>query len=110
MKKAMTALMLLLVGAVAPAPSAAALAADCVLNPATPKQQFRAMWVASVANIDWPSQTGLSVAAQQAEFRSWLDLAVQKNMNAVVVQVRPTADAFWPSTLEPWSNWLTGTQ
>lgn len=68
------------------------------------------MWVASVANIDWPSQTGLSVAAQQAEFRSWLDLAVQKNMNAVVVQIRPTADAFWPSTFEPWSNWLTGTQ
>ncbi|HZM79333.1 MAG TPA: family 10 glycosylhydrolase [Candidatus Limnocylindrales bacterium] len=110
MRATATALTLLLLGplltVVAPVPARAA----CAVDPATPKQQFRAMWVASVANIDWPSQTGLSVATQQAEFRSWLDLAVQKNMNAVVVQVRPTADAFWPSTFEPWSNWLTGTQ
>ncbi|NRQ39452.1 family 10 glycosylhydrolase [Nonomuraea sp. NN258] len=68
------------------------------------------MWISTVANIDWPSRTGLSVSAQQAEFRAWLDLAVQKRMNAVVVQVRPTADAFWPSPYEPWSQWLTGTQ
>ncbi|MEU7897981.1 family 10 glycosylhydrolase [Nonomuraea sp. NPDC049152] len=91
------------------APSSAAAAA-CVPDPATPKRQFRAMWISSVANIDWPSRTGLSVSAQQAEFRSWLDLAVQKRMNAVVVQVRPTADAFWPSPYEPWSQWLTGVQ
>ncbi|MEU4702755.1 family 10 glycosylhydrolase [Nonomuraea dietziae] len=93
----------------AAAPSAAASTA-CVPDPATPKRQFRAMWISSVANIDWPSRTGLSVSAQQAEFRSWLDLAVQKRMNAVVVQVRPTADALWPSPYEPWSQWLTGTQ
>ncbi len=92
------------------APTTPAAAADCTTDPAVPKQQFRAMWIASVANIDWPSATGLSAATQQAEFRSWLDLAVQKNMNAVVVQVRPTADAFWPSPHEPWSQWLTGTQ
>lgn len=85
-------------------------AVACTPDPAKPKQQFRAMWIASVANIDWPSRTGLSVAAQQAEFRSWLDLAVAKRMNAVVVQIRPTADAFWPSPYEPWSNWLTGSQ
>jgi uncharacterized lipoprotein YddW (UPF0748 family) len=82
----------------------------CTTNPATPKRQLRAMWVASVANIDWPSQTGLSVAAQKSEFQGWLDLAVQRKMNAVVVQIRPTADAFWPSTFEPWSQYLTGTQ
>ncbi|GAA2784280.1 family 10 glycosylhydrolase [Nonomuraea dietziae] len=95
------------------APSAAAFSAAsaaCVPDPATPKRQFRAMWISSVANIDWPSRTGLSVSAQQAEFRSWLDLAVQKRMNAVIVQVRPTADALWPSPYEPWSQWLTGTQ
>ncbi|WP_431898140.1 family 10 glycosylhydrolase [Nonomuraea sp. bgisy101] len=97
----------LLVNPVAASPSAATA---CVPDPATPKRQFRAMWISSVANIDWPSRTGLSVSAQQAEFRSWLDLAVQKRMNAVVVQVRPTADAFWPSPYEPWSQWLTGTQ
>jgi uncharacterized lipoprotein YddW (UPF0748 family) len=68
------------------------------------------MWISSVANIDWPSAPGLSVSAQQAEFRAWLDLAVSRRMNAVVVQVRPTADAFWPSPHEPWSQWLTGTQ
>lgn len=82
----------------------------CATDPATPKRQLRAMWISSVANIDWPSRTGLSVSAQQAEFRAWLDLAVQRRMNAVIVQVRPTADTFWPSSLEPWSQWLTGTQ
>ncbi|WP_043615615.1 family 10 glycosylhydrolase [Nonomuraea candida] len=84
--------------------------AACAVDPATPKRQLRAMWISSVANIDWPSRTGLGVAAQQAEFRAWLDLAVAKRMNAVIVQVRPTADAFWPSPHEPWSQWLTGTQ
>jgi uncharacterized lipoprotein YddW (UPF0748 family) len=68
------------------------------------------MWIASVVNIDWPSATGLSAATQQAEFKSWLDLAVSKKMNAVVVQIRPTADSFWPGAKEPWSQYLTGTQ
>ncbi|MER6951484.1 family 10 glycosylhydrolase [Nonomuraea sp. NPDC000554] len=115
----LVALTLALPGAVAPAAATAdvsasapvsAVSAACATEPATPKRQLRAMWISSVANIDWPSRTGLSVAAQQAEFRSWLDLAVQRRMNAVVVQVRPTADAFWPSPYEPWSQWLTGTQ
>jgi uncharacterized lipoprotein YddW (UPF0748 family) len=82
---------------------------DCAgLNPTTPKRQFRAMWIASVVNIDWPSATGLSEAALKAEFDGWLDLAKRLNFNAVVVQVRPTADAFWPSPYEPWSQYLTG--
>jgi uncharacterized lipoprotein YddW (UPF0748 family) len=85
-------------------------AAACTPSAAQPKHQFRAMWIASVANIDWPSRTGLSAAAQQAELRSWLDLAVQRRLNAVVLQIRPTADAFWPSPHEPWSRYLTGTQ
>ncbi|MGW0483328.1 family 10 glycosylhydrolase [Nonomuraea sp. NPDC003214] len=106
----LTALLAVLAGAVAPATAPAAASSACTVDPATPKRQLRAMWISSVANIDWPSRTGLSVAAQQAEFRSWLDLAVQRRMNAVVVQVRPTADTFWPSSLEPWSQWLTGTQ
>jgi uncharacterized lipoprotein YddW (UPF0748 family) len=45
-----------------------------------------------------------------AEYLAWLDVAKARNLNAVVVQIRPTADAFWPSTLEPWSQYLTGTQ
>src|SRR5688500_10820797 len=54
-----------------------AVQAACPVDPATPKRQFRGMWIASVANVDWPSRTGLSVAEQQAEYRSWLDLAVR---------------------------------
>jgi uncharacterized lipoprotein YddW (UPF0748 family) len=79
-------------------------------DPATPKQQLRAEWIASVTNIDWPSRPGLSAEAQQAELVRWYDEAVELGLNAVVVQVRPTADAFWPSPFEPWSRWLTGTQ
>ena len=84
----------------------------CVTNPATPKRQFRAMWIASVTNIDWPSKASQTapdqVAKQKAEYLGWLDLAQKLNHNAVVVQVRPTADAFWPSPYEPWSEYLTG--
>ena len=106
----LTAALVCVVAPVISPPSAAATTTACTIDPATPKRQLRAMWISSVANIDWPSRTGLSVAAQQAEFRVWLDLAVQRRMNAVVVQVRPTADTFWPSSREPWSQWLTGTQ
>ncbi|WP_020577667.1 glycoside hydrolase family 10 protein [Actinopolymorpha alba] len=79
-------------------------------DPATPKRQFRASWIASVANIDWPSRPGLTVEEQKVEYLRLLDDAQSRRLNAVVVQVRPTADAFWPSAYEPWSEWLTGTQ
>jgi uncharacterized lipoprotein YddW (UPF0748 family) len=75
-----------------------------------PKRDFRAMWIATVVNVDWPSRSGLSVQRQQQELRSWLDLAVRNNFNAVILQVRPAADAFWPSPYEPWSTWITGKQ
>lgn len=73
-----------------------------------PKRQLRGAWIASVENIDWPSRAGLPVAAQQAEYRALLDDARRIGLNSVFVQVRPTADAFYASTLEPWSRWLTG--
>jgi len=82
----------------------------CEFDPATPKHDLRAMWIATVVNVDWPSEPGLSAAEQQAELISWLDLAVARNFNAVILQVRPTADAFWPSDYEPWSRYLSGTQ
>ncbi|TCP54971.1 uncharacterized lipoprotein YddW (UPF0748 family) [Tamaricihabitans halophyticus] len=72
--------------------------------------QLRGVWIASVENIDWPSSPGLSVDEQKAELTKLYDEAVDNNLNAVMVQVRPTADAFWPSPHEPWSHWLTGTQ
>lgn len=74
------------------------------------KRQLRAAWIATVLNIDWPSKTGLSKDQQQAEFITLLDRLQAMGINAVIVQVRPTADAFYPSTLNPWSKYLTGTQ
>ncbi|MBO4208360.1 family 10 glycosylhydrolase [Micromonospora echinofusca] len=75
-----------------------------------PKRQLRGTWIASVSNINWPSRTGLTAAAQQAELRSLLDQAKALRLNAVFLQIRPAADAFWPSPYEPWSQYLTGTQ
>ncbi|MFD5144157.1 glycoside hydrolase family 10 protein [Streptomyces sp. NPDC058401] len=74
------------------------------------KPAFRGMWVASVENVDWPSRSGLSAREQRAELLALLDTAVARRLNAVILQVRPTADAMWPSAREPWSQWLTGEQ
>ncbi len=74
------------------------------------KYEFRAVWVASVENIDWPSGKGLSADSQRTEFIALLDMHKRNGMNAVIVQVRPAADALYPSQYEPWSEWLTGKQ
>ncbi|MGQ1787809.1 glycoside hydrolase family 10 protein [Saccharicrinis sp. GN24d3] len=75
-----------------------------------PKREMRAVWIASVANIDWPSKSGLSVEMQKDEMIELLDLAKAYKMNTVVFQIRPASDAFYPSALEPWSQWLIGEQ
>ncbi|MFC8518797.1 glycoside hydrolase family 10 protein [Streptomyces sp. NPDC057257] len=72
--------------------------------------ELRGVWVATVANRDWPSKPGLTAAQQKAELIAILDRAVKDRLNTVIFQVRPTADALWPSPYEPWSNVLTGTQ
>jgi len=77
---------------------------------AQPKYEFRGVWVATVVNIDFPSTKFLSTDSQKAEFIKLLDMNKRNGMNAVVVQIRPAADAFYPSQYEPWSEWLTGTQ
>ena len=74
------------------------------------KRELRGVWIASVANIDWPSRPGLTAAAQQQELLAMLDSIQQTNMNAVFVQVRPCGDAFYPSRLAPWSQYLSGKQ
>jgi uncharacterized lipoprotein YddW (UPF0748 family) len=71
---------------------------------------MRAVWIATVANIDWPSKPGLSVDDQKKEAMVILDRVQELRMNAVVFQVRPQADAFYPSEFEPWSYYLTGEQ
>ncbi|TDU79145.1 family 10 glycosylhydrolase [Streptomyces sp. KS 21] len=72
--------------------------------------EFRAMWIASVENVDWPSESGLDAEDQRSELTGLLDTAVARRLNAVILQVRPTADAMWPAAREPWSQWLTGEQ
>ncbi len=73
-------------------------------------REFRGAWIATVANIDWPSEKGLSVEQQQQEFIGLLDIARDMGLNAVVFQVRTSADALYRSKHEPWSAFLTGEQ
>lgn len=72
--------------------------------------EFRAAWIATVANIDWPTRGNYHPESQKREFIELLDMHKKNGMNAVVVQIRPATDAFYPSALEPWSEWLTGKQ
>lgn len=74
-----------------------------------PKREFRAVWVATVNNIDWPSKPGLTVDQQKKEAIAILDQQSRNGMNAIIMQVRPASDAFYKSDLEPWSRYLTGT-
>ncbi|BAX80507.1 glycoside hydrolase family 10 protein [Labilibaculum antarcticum] len=76
----------------------------------SPKREMRAVWVATVANIDWPSKTGLSVDEQKKEMITLLDQHKKNGMNTIVFQIRPATDAFYQSLYEPWSQWLSGEQ
>lgn len=75
---------------------------------ANKKYQMRGVWVATVANIDWPSKRTLSVAEQQQEIINMLDSFKRDNINTVIFQARPQSDAFYESKTEPWSMYLTG--
>lgn len=72
------------------------------------RREFRAVWIATVDNIDWPSKRTLSTEQQQAELIRLLDLAKELKLNAVILQIRPQCDALYRSSLEPWSEYLTG--
>jgi uncharacterized lipoprotein YddW (UPF0748 family) len=88
------------------------LAAVFVMTPlnaaASETTEFRGVWVASVKNINWPKIE--SAQLQKKHIIDYFDAAVDMNLNAVVVQVRPAADALYKSTINPWSRYLTGTQ
>ena len=77
---------------------------------AAPRKEFRGVWIATVDNIDWPSRKALPPDSQRAEFIRLLDAHQAAGMNAVMMQIRPATDAFYPSPMEPWSEWLTGRQ
>lgn len=72
---------------------------------------FRGAWIATVANIDWPTAEAVGNDSLQKEEMIWLlDSLEAIGINAIIFQVRPTADALYYSELEPTSHWLVGTQ
>lgn len=87
-----------------------AICSSFAIGQAIPKldREFRAVWVATVDNIDFPTKKGLTIEQQKAELIAILDLAKKVRLNAVVFQVRPMTDAVYASKLEPWSEFLTG--
>jgi uncharacterized lipoprotein YddW (UPF0748 family) len=96
-------------------PSALALLAGLLLAclahaQVPPKREFRGVWIATVNNIDWPTYGDYAPEQQQEQFRGILRQLQQSGINALFVQVRPAADAFYRSRYEPWSEWLTGKQ
>ena len=74
------------------------------------KPELRAVWVATVTNIDWPTKPTINTFEQKASFIKMLDMHKRNGMNAIIMQIRPATDAFYPSPYEPWSQWLTGIQ
>ncbi len=78
------------------------------IKPPTVTREFRAAWIATVANIDFPSKPGLTTEEQKAELIAMLDKAADMNLNAVVFQIRPLSDALYASPYEPWSEFLSG--
>ncbi len=78
-----------------------------ISNP--PKREFRGAWIATVANLDWPTP-GSTPAAQRTQLLAILDSLKAIGINAVFFQIRPECDALYESTIEPWSYWLTGRQ
>lgn len=78
--------------------------------PAPLAREFRAVWVATVDNIDWPSKRGITTQQAMLELDTIFDKAQKVGLNAIIFQVRPHADAMYESTIEPWSEYLTGQQ
>ena len=73
------------------------------------KREMRAAWVATVYRIDWPTSVN-NPSAQKAELNAYLDNLQAQNFNAIYLQVRTMCDAFYQSSYEPWSSYLTGTR
>jgi len=85
--------------------------ASVLCTPMKAEMPFRGAWIATVANIDWPSKEVIGdTQAQQAEMLWILDSLASIGINSVIFQVRPTADALYLSEYEPSSHWLTGKQ
>lgn len=89
------------------------ISALCSTTNAQPRDaapEMRAVWIATVDNIDWPEKPTVNSDEQKESFIRLLDMHKRNGMNTVIVQIRPATDAFYPSPFEPWSQWLTGRQ
>ena len=74
------------------------------------KPEFRGVWVATIDKLDWPDTVNINTEQQKASFIRMLDRHKANGMNAIIFQIRPAADAFYKSSFEPWSQWLSGEQ
>lgn len=78
-----------------------------------PKREFRSVWIATVANIDWPKQKGNSasvIAQQKADLVAYIERMQEMNLTTICFQVRSMCDAMYQSSYEPWASYLTGTR
>jgi len=85
-------------------------ASSCGGSGTPPTTEFRSIFIATAWNVDWPTSSSDSVSAQQQQMLNYLNMMQNTNMNALVYQIRPAGDAFYSSSIEPWSRYLTGTQ
>lgn len=86
------------------------MAAVAIHQAVAPEREFRAAWIATVDNIDWPSRPGLPASEQRRQLVSLLQDCTAAGLNAVILQVRPACDALYASEIEPWSEYLSGLQ
>ena len=80
-----------------------------------PKRELRSVWLTTYLCIDWPSSdsrgtTEAKQAQMKKELLAYLDNHQKRNFNGVCLQVRSMADAFYKSSYEPWSQYLTNTR
>lgn len=75
-----------------------------------PKREFRGVWVATVANIDYPREGTTEVFALQEQWKNMIERHKKIGFNVIIAQVRPASDAFYPTESAPWSKYLTGKQ
>ncbi|MFA7630120.1 MAG: family 10 glycosylhydrolase, partial [Candidatus Neomarinimicrobiota bacterium] len=78
--------------------------------PHSPKREFRAVWLSTVSNIDWPKSRYDSDTKKQNDLRNYLIKLKESGCNAVLFQVRCSCDAMYKSQIEPWSYWFSGKQ
>src|SRR5689334_4361510 len=85
------------------------VATSCAhVPPPVPAKEFRGVWLTTVNHTDWPSRPGLSTEEQQRELIAILDCAAATHLNAIVMHIRPNADALYASAIEPWSDYISG--